>query len=255
MKQIAMAVVLGACLLVLARVAIQSSPSNASTTLANPDARRLRTGHFTYRSLDHGKAVGKGEITIRKLADSGNYDFSDDFAFSEEFKSFRSQRWESIATSEFEPISATLSFVQGAGYAPVFDLKYASGRVTGFSINRKDSDAGTRRDIDAAVPKNTVDQRIDWAAVLASDLETGKQFEFNVYDPNTSVSRVHVQVGSVERANVPAGSFDVYRVIYRIEKAGGIEQYQVLASRDVPRMLVREVFPNGSFDELIESRE
>ncbi len=256
MKQIAMLVVLGASFLSLTKLAVQSSLPTVATTQARPDARRVKTGHFTYRSIDHGKNVGKGEITIRKLADSGNYAFSDDFVFSAEFKGFRSQRWESIATSEFEPVSAMLSFVQGDRYAPVFDLKYGPGsRVTGFAIARKDSKAGTRRTVDAAVPKNTVDQRIDWAAVLASDLEKEKQFEFNVYDPNTGVSRVHAQVGSVERVEVPAGSFDVYRVIYRIEKAGGTEQYQVLASRVAPRTLVREEFPDGSFDELLEIRE
>jgi hypothetical protein len=102
------------------------------------------------------------------------------------------------------------------------------------------------------LPANIVDQRIDWAAVLASDLKPGQQFEFNVYDPGIGISRVIVQVGSLERVQVPAGSFEAYRVIYRIEKAGGTEQYQVLASRDTPRVMVREEFPNGSVDELTQ---
>jgi hypothetical protein len=44
----------------------------------------------------------------------------------------------------------------------------------------------------------------------------------------------------------------ITRVIYRIKKAGGTEQYQVLASRD---HMVCEEFPNGTVDELIEMTE
>jgi hypothetical protein len=233
-------------------------PGAAQSSQPTPvaaDARRLRTGQFAYRSLDHGKNVGKGQISIRRLKHSGNYDFSEDFTFSEEFKGYRSQRWESIATAEFEPIFATLSFGQAPAGVPVLGLNYASGRVTGFAVSRKDSDSRTRRSIDAALPANTVDQRIDWARVLASHLVTGEQFEFNVYDPNTGVSRVTVQVGSVAPLQVPAGSFDVYKVIYRIEKAGNTESYQVFVSQELPHILIREDFPNGTIDELIEMTE
>ena len=127
--------------------------------------------------------------------------------------------------------------------------------MTGFAVSRKDSEAGTRRSIDVALPANTVDQRIDWATVLASNLETGQQFEFNVYDPGTGISRVRAQVGALERVQVPDGSFEAYRVIYRIEKPGGTEQHQLLASRALPHIMVRDEFPNGTVDELVEVTE
>jgi hypothetical protein len=241
-----------ACLL-FCRLAAQTSAFQVATSNASVDAARLKTGQFTYRSVDHGKNVGKGEILIRKLADSENYEFSEDFKFSEEYKGFRSQRWQSVATSGFEPISATLSFAEGDGYATVFDLKYVPGRVTGFDIKRNNS--GTGHSVDAALPANTVDQRIDWARVLANDLVTGQQFEFNVYDPGTGVSRAAAQVGDIERIQVPAGTFDAYRVNYQIQKSGRTEEYQVFASQNLPRVLLREEFPNGSVDELTESRK
>jgi hypothetical protein len=246
MKQHAMMVVLSTGLLFLTDVMAQSSPATVATVHASPDARRLRTGHFTYRILDHGKNVGTGTITIQKIPNSGNY------AFAAEFSGYADQKWESIATSAFEPVSATLSLGKATSSTPAFALKYTGRRVTGFAISRKKPDLGTRRSIDAALPANTVDQRIDWAAVLASHLETGQQFEFNVYDPGTGISRVVAQVGSLERVQVPAGTFDAYRVIYRIEKAGETEQYQVLASRDRPRVMVREEFSNGTASDLIE---
>jgi hypothetical protein len=230
----------------------QSFLSNVSATDAKPDARRLRTGHFTYRTVDHGKIMGKGEIIIHRITESGNNEISGEFNFLAEFASYPSQRWKSVATSELAPIFAELSFGQAAGNTPVFELNYTRGKVTGFFLTRKNSDRGIRRSIDAVLPANTFDQRIDWATVLARQLEAGQQFEFNVYDPGIGTSRVMALVGSIERVQVPAGSFEAYRVVNKIEKAGGTEKYQVFVSKDLPHVLVREEFPNGSIDELLE---
>jgi len=238
--------------LLMTGLTLRISSSAKSAAAAKPDGHRLRTGHFTYRTMEQGKDVGKGQITIRQVADSGSYEFSGQFDFVEAFKDYPRQRWNSIATAELEPISASLTLDQAAGAARVFDLNYASGKVTGFFVSLKNSGTKARQSIDAALPRNTFDQRIDWAAVLASPLEVGQQFGFNVYDPGTGVSTVTVEVGHVERIQVPGGSFDAYKVVYRIEKRGKTEQYVVFASRELPRVLVREEFPNGSVDELME---
>jgi hypothetical protein len=232
----------------------QGRPTN-TTAGSSPNAGRLKTGIFTYRDLDHGNEVGRGAITIRKLTDSGRYAFSNDSTFAADFSGFRSQRWEATATPTFEPISATLAFIRGSEIVPVLDLQYGSNRVTGFVVERKGPASGTKRPVDAPVPVNTVDQRIDWAAVLAGNLETGQEFEFNVYDPSTGVSRVAGRVGPLEQVRVPAGSFRAYRIIYQMEKAGTTEHYQMLASQDLPRVMLREEFPNGVFTELIQITE
>lgn len=234
------AIVLSTGLLFLAGMAGQSTQSVGMARQVGPDARRLQTGTFMYRDLDHDKDVGKTEIVIRELRGSGN------FCFSANITGKFSQNWQSIATSRFEPISAKLSFGEGTSIVPAFDLKYSSGKVAGFAFPR--NAPATKRPVDASVPAGTVDQRIDWAAVLASDLETGREFEFNAYDPGTGVSRVVARVGSIERVRVPAGSFEAYRIVYRIEKTGGAETYQVLAS--VRHVMVREEFPDGMVSEL-----
>jgi hypothetical protein len=105
--------------------------------------------------------------------------------------------------------------------SPIFDLKYAAGRVTEFAMSRQGSDLGTKRSIDATLPAGTVDQRIDWATVLANNLETGCELEFPVYDPDTGIRRVAVHVGSLERVSVPAGSFDAYRLLIESKRPGG----------------------------------
>ena len=208
------------------------------------DARRLKAGTFTYRDLDGRGEVGKSEITVQEIESSGNFRFSN--ISTGEF----SQRWEAIATSGFDPISARLSFGEGTGML-VFDLKYSSGRVTGFKLDRKGSVTGTMRPVADMVPPGIVDQRIDWAAVSASDLESGREFEFDVYDPGIGLSHVLARVGGVELTQIPAGRFDTYRVTYQIAKRTGAESYQVLVSRNAPHILVRENFPDGSVSELV----
>lgn len=69
------------------------------------------------------------------------------------------------------------------------------------------------------------------------------------------ISRVIAQAGTLEHVRVPAGGFDVIKVIYRVEKATGVEQYIVYASRQQPRTLVREDFPDGMVTELVSMRK
>lgn len=232
--------------------AARSSSSGAGIP-TGPDAQRLKIGEFQYQDVHQGKNVGTSTITIRKLRHSTNYGFSAVATFprSAGFKGFESQRWECVTTSALKPISAMLTFGQGSEMPPIFDIKYVPGRVTGFALNRKDPNAGSTRPINAALPANTFDQRLDWATILASDLQTERHFEFNVYDPGTAVSHVVVQVGPSEALHVPAGIFAVYRVLYRIEKSSGTEQYEMWPSRSIPRTLVQERFPNGVVGQLI----
>jgi hypothetical protein len=240
MNQIFTFMVLGAGLLYG-----QSVPQE--TRDATFDPQRIRTGTFSYRDLDHGKEVGKASITIRKLPGSENYVFSAKATFATDFEGFPSQQWEATATPTLGPVSAKLAFVRDSEVSPIFDLQYSEGSVTGFFIRHKEKKA-----VSATVPANTVDQRIDWAAVLASNLETGRRFEFNVYDPGTGISKISGQVGQVEETHLPAGTFRAYRIIYQIDKAGKTEHYQMLASQDLPRTMLLEEFPNGVVSELTQ---
>jgi hypothetical protein len=138
------------------------------------DARHLKQGTFSYRDMDHGKQVGTSSISIRTLA-NGNYEFSNIATFTEEFSGFHSQRWQTIATSDFEPISATLEFAGDSQSSPVFGLYYAAHRVSGFVVDRDASGPSGKRPIDDAILENTVDQRIDWAAAISSSLRSGNQ--------------------------------------------------------------------------------
>ena len=209
------------------------------------DAGKLQIGSFSFRTLVDGKEVGQSQIQIHRAADSGNYVFSN--LVSGSF----SQSWESVATSTFAPVSAKLSFGQGSAARTAFDLSYHDDRVTGFIVSQKDP--LKKREVDEMVAHDTVDQRIDWAAVMALEKYVkGQEHRFHVYDAGTGNSLVTVQIGESETAVVPAGSFETVRVSYRIEKRSGAETYEVFVTKQTPRFLVKEKFPNGSITELVE---
>jgi hypothetical protein len=197
------------------------------------DANLLQTGRFLYRTTIDGKDAGASEITIGRPEGSN-------FVFTNHVTGAFVQQWEAIAGANFVPVSAKLTFGDGrAG----FELNYRNGRVTGFKGPKT---------VDAEVPPDTVDQRIDWAAAMARDLSAGSEFAFHVYDPGTGLSPVTGKISGPESIHVPAGTFEAMRIVYRIDKAGRPEVYQVLTKRSGLRMLLKEEFPDGAVTELLE---
>jgi hypothetical protein len=228
-----------------------AASAQGDDAIAARDARRLKQGTFFYHDLEHGKEVGKSSITIRKLPDSGNYRFSNDATFTAEFSGFHSQRWQAIATADFVPVSAALEFVGETQPSPIFELQYAGRRVHGFVVERKPSTPPARRLVDDTILQDTVDQRIDWAAAISGPLMAGGRLEFGVYDPNTGVSRVIERIGNRETIKTPAGAFSAIRIVYDVEKRGRVERYVVFTTREQPRVMIREDFPNGVVTELV----
>jgi hypothetical protein len=219
----------------------------ASAQDARPDldAGRLQTGSFSFRTLVDGKEVGRSRIQIRRSADVRNYIFSNLVIGS------FSQSWEAVASPTFGPVSAKLSFGQGSAARTAFDLSYQGNRVTGFITSQKEP--LKKREVDEAVADDTVDQRIDWAAVMALEKYVqGQEFRFHVYDPGTGNAPVSVRTGESQTTTVPSGSFETVRVSYRIDKRSGPETYEVFVTKQAPRFLVKEKFPNGSITELVE---
>src|SRR5262245_18723001 len=208
------------------------------------DGTRLQQGTFRYRTVIDGKEAGESRIEVRAIS-------SDQYRYSNTITGAFSQRWESIATRAFGPLSASLVFGEGVNTRPMFELVYRSGRVTGTALLRR-LNPPERRPVDEAVSADTVDQRIDWAAVMSvPTLTRGERFAFRVSDPETGNSLVTVEVGETAQTTVPAGTFETARVVYRIDKSRGAETYVALVKQTVPRLLVHETFPNGSTTELL----
>jgi hypothetical protein len=210
------------------------------------DAGRLQAGVFAYRTMVNGKEAGSSRIRIRKTD-------PDTFSFTNLVEGLFSQSWEALASRQFAPISAKLVTGSGKDARTVFELAYRDGRVSGFATSSKESG---RRTVDEAVTADTVDQRIDWAAVMAvKELAPGSRFTFHVYDPGTGHSSVEATVLGPATIVVPAGSLETTRVEYRIDKKRGSETYVVFVRSELPRFLVKETFPNGAETELVGSGE
>jgi hypothetical protein len=192
----------------------------------------------------NGKDEGESLIQIRKSSDGRH------FVFSNLITGAFSQSWEAITSPEFVPVSAKLTRGEGNDARPAFELAYSGSRVVGFVVS-KDG----RRAVDDAVAADTVDQRIDWAAVMSlQNLAPGREYKFHVYDPGTGHSKVTVTVGRAGTVLVPAGKFECVSVVYRIEKNRGTEEYRLLISKRTPRMMVKEEFPDGAVTELVEAK-
>jgi fructose-1-phosphate kinase PfkB-like protein len=108
-----------------------------------------------------------------------------------------------------------------------------------------------KRPADDSIRGDTIDQRIDWAAVVAGALVPGRQSKFSVYDPGTGVSHVIARVGSPQSITTPAGSFAAIQIDYEVRKRGRIERFVVFATQRLPRFMIREDFPNGVTTELL----
>jgi hypothetical protein len=130
-------------------------------------------------------------------------------------------------------------------------LNYADGKVTGFALNRHSEEPKIQLPVNAIIAANTVDQRIDWATVMAFDLRKGMSFQFNVYDPTTGSSEVRAQVNPPRPIDVPAGTFHVFAVTYWVKKSTRAERYIVYATTSLPRFMIREDFPDGTISELL----
>lgn len=230
---------------------MQSWAADGAKSEAALDARRLKLGTFHYRDMDAGKEVGTGSITIQRIPVTGNYRFSSVATFGSDFSGFRSQRWQAIATPSLRPLFASLEFAGEARTSPVFELRYHSGRVGGFVVEHQGSQPTVKRPIDDPVPGDTIDQRIDWAAVVSGALVPGQHTEFHVYDPSTGVSTVVATVGAAEMVKTPAGDIAAIRVTYDVTKRGKVERYIVFASQSLPRFMVREEFSNGVITEFV----
>jgi len=219
---------------------------DAAVAGTQADARRLQTGNFIYRDSAKGKVLGESAISIRVGEHDSNYHFST------QTSGYADQHWESVASPTLSPISAQLTFGTGPDQPIVFDLRYAKDKVTGFALNRHSSEPRAQQAVSASIDSNTVDQRIDWATVMAFDLRKRARFSFKVYDPGTGSSDVLAQASPRRRIDVPAGSFHVLTVTYWVKKSTGAERYIVYASESQPRFMVREDFPDGTISELVK---
>jgi hypothetical protein len=213
------------------------------------DAHRLQLGTFRYSDSSHGKVMGESTIRVLKIHRSEGQEY----VFSNVVEGASDQHWKAVITPNFSPISAELTFGGSGEQHKAFDLTYSRNHVSGVAATR-DRDSFVDRRIGEEVAVDTVDQRIDWAAVMAlKSYQESETFTFHVYDPKDGNSRIMATVKGTETIHTRAGAFRVVRILYTTEKASGAQTFEVFINEQVPRFLVKEIFPWGMTSELVES--
>jgi Protein of unknown function (DUF3108) len=237
---------IGALILLESLALVQTLPPDAGPRF---DARRLQLGTFRYSDSSHGKVIGESRIRVLRMHRSGGKEY----VFSNVAEGASEQRWKAVITPTFRPISAELTFGGKGEPHKAFDLSYSPNHVSGVAATR-DRDGFVDRRIGEEVAADTVDQRIDWAAVMAlKSYQKSETFTFHVYDPKDGNSRIIATVKGMETIHTRAGTFRVVRIAYTTEKASGAQTFEVFINEQIPRFLVKEIFPWGMTSELVES--
>ena len=145
---------------------------------------------------------------------------AESYRFANEVTGQFRQSWESIASARLEPRSATLGLGASDNKARTMRLVYKGHSVRGMTT-KTDSKPGVQTaDVSARLPRDIVDQRIDWAALMSAAWQPGGTIRFSVYDPWTGTSPVTARIVGNEEVRVPAGAFAALHIVYRIEKKG-----------------------------------
>ncbi|HEX3966426.1 MAG TPA: hypothetical protein VHW70_00545 [Edaphobacter sp.] len=237
---------IGRLLFQLLFVAIACGSSCQSQARPGFDARRLLTGTFHYRDYTRESPDGQSVIKVEKVPGGTSY------VFSNVANGSSSQHWRALISPDFTPLSADLTFGSGAAARKVFSLSYQSAHVSGFFVPEPRVSGSAARPVNESVAPDTVDQRVDWAAVMSlKKYIPSQRILFHVYDPKAGNSTVVATVISHETIHVDAGTFQVARIVYQIAKSTGSEIFEVFVNSAAPRFLVKEVFPNGLISELV----
>jgi hypothetical protein len=229
----------GVAFMTVACAAPRASQTAADAPRPPFDATRLRRGHFAYSTELSGVDAGTSNITVEQTN-------ARSFRFHNEVTGAFRQTWEAIATPELEPLAATLGLGANDDHGRTMRLLYGEAHVHGTATH-----GPVQTEVSASLPRDVVDQRIDWAAIMSLPLDVPGLARFEVYDPWTGVSPVSATIGERENVSVPAGTFTAIRVIYRIEKGERTERYTIWVADPPPRFLVREDFPDGSTTKLV----
>jgi hypothetical protein len=221
--------------LAMAMFSVAARPENC-TPAANADARPefdaslLKEGRFTYRTTSKGEFVGETVLEIRRAGDNWRITMNAPKI---------AQSWQAVVDRSFAPRSAHLAMRTRTGPYEM-SLQYAGNEVTG-----EERRADGLKPVRATLSGVVLDQRVDWAAMMALKTapKAAASWAMFVFDPSTGASQMLGEGG---------GDAKTLQLRYRICKRDHVESYTVHANRDTPRYMLREDMPNGLVSELVK---
>ena len=233
-------VVLLICALASSGVSIAAAPACPPTKGADSrptfDATLLKEGRFIYHTTLKGESLGETAIEIRRAGAHVVISMSAPKI---------SQAWKASVASSFAPLSASLE-MRGRKGPYSMELKYAGSSVTG-----EEREDGVTRSVNASVEGVVLDQRVDWAAMMASTAPANGSIVVRVFDPSTGLSQMLGRIGGTQPIRGSWGEAAALRLDYTICKRDHLEEYTVYATRETPRYMLREDMPNGLVSELV----
>jgi len=145
-------------LLVLPLARAQDKPADAPAF----DVGRLQAGQFTYRMVVDGKKVGTVGSRSGRVMERATM-ISPVPLISRRTSRATNPALERVASSQMKRFPRHW-LQQWLQLRVRIRNQYLAGRATGFAISHGTIDKSRRLPVDSAVPADTVDQRIDWAA-------------------------------------------------------------------------------------------
>jgi hypothetical protein len=193
------------------------------------DAAHLRTGRYTYELRLKGELLGTSIIEIRRQS-------PDEYLIRMDAPKIE-QRWSADLGRAFNPLATTLEMGGASPYR--MSLRYSDTEVSGM-----ESKQGSSHPVTAAILRQVVDQRVDWAATMVAQFPRGEGIAFDVYDPGTGFSRLVGTRIATNAIKSVLGTLPAIRLDYTIHKAERVESYSVFATKEEPRVMLREDMPN-----------
>mgnify|MGYP006282931471 CR=1 FL=1 len=214
---------------------IQPSELEIQRTEVALDASRMRRGTFRYAVTAQGNEVASSTIRVE---DTGN----GDVRVTEEVSGMISQTTVYVVTPSLEPVSMKQEGQAGQTSAST-ELSYEDGRVTGTAAVPRQGGEGGRPQIeqvqvDTSLAEGVIDQNMAPAALLSSPLGADYRLKLPVFSPGSGVSQLEASVAGSETVQVPAGSFETWKISLR---QGG-NQLNLFVTREPPHMLVKQDF-------------
>lgn len=218
-----------------------ATPSSSHGDHVSFDAATLRQGKFTYQISLKGEILGIAIIEIRSTSKS-------EYRITFESMDIE-QSWSSSLGRHFNPLVAKLDMPGGESPYSM-SLRYSRNGVSG-----TESANGSIKPIVAAFSQQVVDQRVDWAAMMAAEIPNEKAIEFSVYDPSTGLSRLVGSSAESKPLGGVLGTLPTIRLDFTIHKDGHLESYSVYATKNRPRIMLREEMPGDLVSVLIAAEE
>lgn len=222
-----------------------------ATSVAQPalDAGRIRADTFTYAVLFDGDELGTLRVSYARTGDGG-------LRVREEVSgSLGNETTTYVMSSDVRPLSARREG-RLARASALLDLTYRDGAVSGVATVRTDSARpgqraeDTRRvEVDRELPPGVLDSNMLVAGLLASPLAPGDTLRYPIFRPGRGVVEARALVAGADSVEVPAGSFDTYRVQLATDQG----DFVLWVTREAPRTLVRQVFAARPVEVLLRS--